>query len=858
MKTDKENITNSFCVQDMLDLSVDLICFTDFSGKFIKLSKSWKDTLGYELDELENHNFIDFVHPDDQKETIAKMELIGKNDTITSFVNRYRTKSGEYKSIEWNLRTDGRFHISIARDVTEKKKFEGILKETNWFLEQSQKIANIGSFNFDIRGNKWTSTSTLDEIYGIDSTFERTFEGWLSIVDPDFQKKMLDYFTNDVLIKKMPFDKEYVIRKVDTGEKRWVHGKGTIFYDDNEIAVNMIGTIQDIHEQKVFDEHRQKMETRLYEEKERFNIMFQSIGDGIISTDDKEQIVYINKSAENLTGWTGNDTIGKSFEDVFVINNEKTGKKQKNLIHEVLTSNAIFEMGKNTILTSKDGKKYHVADSTAPIRDLAGKIVGAVMVFRDVTERKKSELLIKQGSEIIEKMQTGIYIYQLEDFNNDASLKLISANAASISIIGIKKDEIIGKYIDEIFPNLRASGIPEKFADVVRTGVSFETEEFSYDDNNIMNSCFSFKALRIQENQVCILFDDITEKKKYIEKIEFISLHDILTGIDNRTYLTNKLPEIDQEEQLPIAVILGDVNGLKLINDVYGHKTGDDLLKKIASILTKACPDYAIISRWGGDEFKIIIPHTTTDEANAILHKIKTLCLAESVGTVVPNISLGVCVKMTMSENIEDILHEAENRMYTHKLVEGKSIRNSIITSLQKSLFEKSRETEEHSKRLTLLTSKMAEQMQLSQPEIDEMNLLTTLHDIGKMGISNQILNKAGALTVKEWYEVKKHPETGYRIAQAITELSRISDLILNHHEHWDGSGYPNGLKGENIPRISRILAVIDAYDVMTSVRPYKSPMSKEQALAELEKHAGTQFDPAVVKEFVLAMKKIN
>ncbi len=842
-------------VDDFFDISIDMLCISDNSGKIIRVSNSWEKTLGYTRDELEEHQFLEFVHPDDIVSTIKKMGELKQNIDVKYFVNRYRCKNGEYKSIEWNTRMIGNEGFSVARDVTVKIDLENKAKELNWFLEQAQIVANLGFYNFNIIENKWASTVTLDELFGIDTDYQRNLEGWLAIVDPDYQKIMIDYFTKDVLEKHMPFDKEYMIRKVNSGERRWVHGKGTVFYSNDSNPINMIGTIQDIHERKLFDDYRSNLESSLYEEKERLRITFESIGDGIITTDIEGEVKFLNKSAEHFTGWLNSEASGRAFEEVFVINNETTGEKSKNPINCVLSTNNICELENHTMLTSKNGEIYHIADSAAPIKNQNNETVGVVMVFRDVTEKKASEQIIKQSAEIIEKMQTGIYIYLLEDFNDDKTLRLISANEASTKIIGVKREEIVGKYIDEIFPSLRNNEIPAKFAEVVRTGNPIEIEDFDYNDQNILESVFSFKALKIQKDQVCVLFDNITEKRKYLEEVKFVSFHDILTGLYNRAFITKKLPEIDQEPNLPIAVLLGDINGLKLINDVYGHEIGDELLKKISSILVKACPDKSFVSRWGGDEFKIISPNTSMEQANAIIYNIKAECQNTKFESIIPSISLGVSIKTNMNENLNDTFREAENRMYTHKLVEGKSIRNSIIASLQKALFEKSCETEEHAMRMMDLASKMASHLSMSQHEMDEMNLLTMLHDIGKMGISNSILNKAGALSVKEWFEVKKHPEIGYRIAQAITELARISDLILSHHEHWDGSGYPQGLKGDSIPKVVRVLSIIDAYDVMTNGRPYKNPVSNEEALIEIEKYAGTQFDPSLAKEFVSMMR---
>ncbi|GAI06293.1 unnamed protein product [marine sediment metagenome] len=194
--------------------------------------------------------------------------------------------------------------------------------------------------------------------------------------------------------------------------------------------------------------------------------------------------------------------------------------------------------------------------------------------------------------------------------------------------------------------------------------------------------------------------------------------------------------------------------------------------------------------------------------------------------------------------------------MYRHKLIEAKSIISSIISSLEKTLFEKSIKTEKHTARIKEMALKLGKSIKLSQNEIDELSLLATIHDIGKVAILDVILDKKENLGKKEWDIIKRHPEIGYRIAVSSKQLSSIAEYILTVHEWWDGNGYPQGLKGEDIPVLSRIIAAVDAYEVMITGRPYKKAVSKSEAIAELEKCSGTQFDPRLVKKFIRILKR--
>ena len=192
---------------------------------------------------------------------------------------------------------------------------------------------------------------------------------------------------------------------------------------------------------------------------------------------------------------------------------------------------------------------------------------------------------------------------------------------------------------------------------------------------------------------------------------------------------------------------------------------------------------------------------------------------------------------------------------YLKKLVENKSIKNSIINSIKKNLEEKSFESNEHTKRVLKYAEGIGKRLKLKMSEMDELIITAKLHDIGKIGIDEHILKKTSDLTKEEYEIVKTHSEKGYRIINASSDLDNVAKCVLSHHERWDGKGYPLGLKGEEIPLISRIISVVDAYDVMTNDRPYRKALKHESAMEELERCSGTQFDPAIVKEFKIFMK---
>ena len=341
------------------------------------------------------------------------------------------------------------------------------------------------------------------------------------------------------------------------------------------------------------------------------------------------------------------------------------------------------------------------------------------------------------------------------------------------------------------------------------------------------------------------------ERKLYEEELEFLSYHDNLTGLYNRRKFTEISLAIDKSGDCPVSIIVGDVNGLKLVNDAFGHNSGDNLLKKIAEIIKRECGKNSYVARRGGDEFSAILPGRTFNEACAIIERIKQHCEEETTDELMLNISFGAETKTDENMDLQHCYSVAEDRMYSSKLLEGKSIRNKIIENFREVMEDKTGETRKHCERMAKLSVKVGNVMGMAGYEIENLKLLSLLHDIGKTGIPDSILLKPERLNENEMSIMKKHCEIGFRIANTLHELLPISDGILSHHERWDGTGYPRGLKGDEISLMARIVAVLDTFDALTNDRPYRKAVSVEKAFDEIKLCSGTQFDPDVVNVFI-------
>jgi diguanylate cyclase (GGDEF)-like protein len=348
---------------------------------------------------------------------------------------------------------------------------------------------------------------------------------------------------------------------------------------------------------------------------------------------------------------------------------------------------------------------------------------------------------------------------------------------------------------------------------------------------------------------------DITDRKAREQKIAFMSVHDHLTGLYDRPYIIEAAARMDAAARVPVSVAVCDINSVRMVNFAFGNEEGDRLIADVGKIVASCARPGDLVGRTGGDEFTLLLPGADLKEAGQIVRKIETAVerfnRARGRHPYEISLSIGYDTKKTEDMRIEHAIKAAGESLMHAKLLNQKSSHSALLASIMATLYARNQETEEHGQRLARYARMVGGALGLSARVIDEMQLLCMLHDIGKIGIDDRILMKPAALTPEEREEMKKHSEIGHRIALASPEFSHIADYILHHHEKWDGTGYPTGLSGEEIPLQSRILAVCDAYDAMTEDRVYRRAMSSEDAMAEIARCAGTQFDPIIAELFI-------
>jgi diguanylate cyclase (GGDEF)-like protein len=431
----------------------------------------------------------------------------------------------------------------------------------------------------------------------------------------------------------------------------------------------------------------------------------------------------------------------------------------------------------------------------------------------------------------------------------------LSVNPAFEKQTGLKAKDILGKRITKVLQGIEKTTFIKTYGDVVKTGKTITFESYS----EPLKQYYSVNAFKLLGNTFAVTFNNITVEKKAFADIKTISYKDDLTKLYNRRFFNKEMKRLDTRTQLPLSIIVADMNGLKLINDTYGHKVGDEVLKYAAKILRDACRKNDTISRCGGDEFSIILPRTSKKVGEQIIKRIEDLCIKRTKvhkGIKLPiSISLGSATKTRSEEKIKDLFQVAEDKMYANKLTQKSSIRNLIIQSLIKTLTAKGFE-ESHMSNMAKVGKIFGEKLGFDSHRVHQLETLINLHDIGKVNVPEEILITPKKLSPEDFRLVKKHTSMGYRITRDIENLSHFSEDILSHHERWDGNGYPRKLKGHKIPYNARLITIIDSYEVMKHGRPYKKALSKKDIINEFKKEAGKQFDPELTKVFVSLLEE--
>lgn len=374
---------------------------------------------------------------------------------------------------------------------------------------------------------------------------------------------------------------------------------------------------------------------------------------------------------------------------------------------------------------------------------------------------------------------------------------------------------------------------------------------------------------------------------KHIEILKDMTSRDGLTEVYNHRFFHDALSEnvqIATKESKPISMLFIDIDNFKYYNDFNGHQKGDEVLKQVAELIKNSVRSEDVVARYGGEEFAIILPNTSKDKGTKIAERVRTtiqdtyIVGQENQPSGNLTVSIGIATYPDDAKDDVELIKRADDALYRAKFFKKNRVEVyvSVLDELKKELNEgenelltsiktlisvinaKDKYTYGHCERVVMYSRIVADHLNLNTK--DKKNLIygAYMHDIGKINISEEVLNKKMPLDTEEWEMLKGHPRNGLEIIKTIESLEEITPLILYHHEKYDGTGYPEGLKGEEIPFLTRILTVIDGFDAMTSNRPYNKRKSYDEGIEELRRFKGIQFDPQIVEVFIAALTQVK
>ncbi len=864
------NRVNNPVINGQFNMLVDNVItpiFVAQQGKYVYVNPPFEKFTGYSAVELYEMKFSWEIVDPEYQQLIKERPLILESEK-ERHPNREIKIINRDGEVRWMAYIEAVIDyggipaiLGSGIDITARKQLEEELIRSEEKYRSIFENISEGIYQISPQGSFISLNPAIAKIFGFTSTEEminsiNDVQHQLCVNPEDREKLLGKLVDND----HYSFETEMYHKD---GRKIWVFFNVQAVRNNYGELLYIEGTCSDISERKHSEELRQATQQQMEQ-------VIELLPDATFVINKKGQVVFWNKAMEKMTGVFKEQIIGRGDYEYAI---PFFGKRCPIMIDFALMSDSEYGeiKGKydyirkegDTLFSEKYvpnaylGKGAYLWGAASKLIDLNGNIVGAIQAIRDITEQKDLEKARAEEA-AIQKMT----LLSIGDgvISTNKQGKIYLFNKVSEQLTGWTKEEAFGKPLEEvfnIFNELTRERCINPVREVLKIGKTIElashTVLLSKDgtERPIEDSAAPIKDEDGNINGVVLVFRDFTEKKERQEKIDYLSYHDYLTGLYNRRFYEEELSRLDTERNLPITLVMGDINGLKLTNDAFGHLVGDKLLKKVSEVMKKECRVDDIIARVGGDEFMLLLTNTNSEEAGIIVKRINKTLKREKIDSIIPSVSFGWATKYAANEVISKVAKLAEDNMYRRKLSESSSMRNRTIKVIIRTLYEKSKREEEHSQRVSELCAAIGLALDRSAEDISELRTVGLMHDIGKITLDETTLNKSGKLNDTEWLDIKRHSETGYRILSSVNEFSQIAEYVIAHHERWDGKGYPKGLKGDEIPLQARIMAIADAYDAMNCDRPYRKALSEDMIIAEIKKNAGKQFDPVIARVFV-------
>lgn len=617
----------------------------------------------------------------------------------------------------------------------------------------------------------------------------------------------------------------------------------SIFYVKFDQEYRYVISIRDITDQ-------QNIENQLLEMNNRLTEIARQSRTVIWEVDREGKYTYINSVSKDVFGYESTEMIGHFFYEFYPNENRLEFKEKVLRLMDQNESVVGFESPYQT----KNGDRIWLLSNSSPKLNKEGLRVGYRGSDVDITEKHNIQLALKQSEEkyrfITENTSDVIWIVNLNDY------KFSYISPAVYQLRGFSAEEAMSQSINE-------SMTPESWQLIEKT-IEDSLGDFILDPQHPKHYILTieqyhkngsmlwveisvrYRFNELNQIEVIGISRDVTERKRIDDEIRYLSFHDQLTGLYNRRYYDIEVERLNTNRNLPISFITADINGLKMTNDVFGHNSGDELIKLAAKTLKEACREDDIIVRLGGDEFIVVLPITDIKDCEKIVSRIHFYLKSQSDTKYTLSLSMGYSSKETMDQEIMDIVNQADRIMYQHKLIESEVYKRQLLGKIMSTLYKLDSDLRRHLKSLTHLVSQFGKYLRLNPNQINQLKLSAMYHDIGKIGIDEEDIKLYQTDRVKYEYVLRRQPELSYQILRYVSEYTEIANIVLAYHENYDGTGYPRGLKKEEISDESMMIHIVNNYDKLR----YNVGLSVKESIKHLKSQMGQELEPILCEKF--------
>ncbi len=822
--------------RSLVESAHELIISLSPEAKFDFVNQAWLSGMGYSASQSQELSFYDTLNQDSKQLCREAFSRVMTGVTWHNLEATFISQDGREYVVDGNLTP--KYHqgkvvgvLGVFRDITQRKTIDDIMRrsEKHYRLLINNAIDMIMVLDSDATIRYHSPSVEAVSGYGKEHLSNRNIRDF---VHPD-DLSLLDSLFKRYL--KVPGVIPKVELRIRHRDGRWMNIEAVANNQLSDPAVSgIVVNARDITQ-------RLTMEKELKASEEKHRMLLNSIQSPVLAIRKDMTIFFCNQAYAEFVGKRLPELEGKKLLELFpkfastksfaaYQKAMRTGDAQvvEGMVEGVYLKARIFTMDWGVLSIAEDITAQHQAMES----------------LKDSEERFRS-LADSAADAIISINQAGQVVFW---------------NKAAERIFGYEPEDILGEDVDLLTPERFRGQEHQGFKLMLASGANrpaagtFELAGRRRDGYEMpMELSFSAASIKGQNIHTCIV-RDVTERKQIEKQLKFLSFHDSLTGLYNRGYFEEELQRLKKARLESVGLLITDVDGLKLVNDTMGHKTGDGLLTVMAGIIKDCCRQGDVVARIGGDEFGAILPNCSVETIEQACQRIREVTGAYNAkNPELPlSLSVGWAVRPGKDMDINRLFHEADDNMYREKVRNHDVMVKNFIQALQK----KNLTSEEQIGHLGHLMKDLAREAGVNGQALSDIELLARYHDIGNVLVADRVLLKAGHLTKPEEEEMKRHCEIGYHIAASTPYLMAVADWILKHHERWDGKGYPMGLKAEAIPLESRILALAAAYMAMRQNRPYAKAIPHAKAVEEIKKESGKQFDPKLVEKFLKIASK--